>query len=244
MSLASRLLRICVAGSFALTPCVGQAGLDSALDHQQVSGNMPELLRFIAQRYQLPIVAELCQPLPSRLRIAEGRDTARQLLYQLIEHVPAYQLETQRGDVVHFYCTEVLHASANFLNLEFQQFTMPPNVSELKLLLPAKLNGLRNGLAGNGLVTSGFGVPELQKQSLTRTELTNISAREILIRAAEETHGFYTIIVFPNSSLPPDVFANYAFQHWFWGPLSVQQKEPIYVQPPPKGSTDEQGLNR
>lgn len=235
MSLNSRILTACVTGLVTLSPCLAQSGLDSAMDHEKLSGNMPEMLRFIAQRYHLPLVAELCQPLPNHFSIPEERDTARELLFKMTAQAPAYQFDTLRGDGVHFYCTEVLHAGANFLNLTFQQFTMPSNVSELKLFLPAKLNGLRNGLDGSGLVTSGFGVPELQKQRLSPEELKNVSGRDILMRAAEETRGFYTIVVFPSSSLPSDVFANYAFQHWFWGPLgTVPEEEPIYVQPPPK----------
>jgi hypothetical protein len=215
--------------------CAAQPLLDSPLDHGKYSGSLPEVLRCISQDYRIPLIAELSQPLPVSVRVEEGRDTARELFSRVSKTVLGYNFEVLPDDVVHFFWQDLAHSSGNFLNLEFRQFTMPANVSELKLLLPAKLNGLRNGLEGDGVVTSGFGSPVLRQLTLRPEVLSNVTGRDILIKAARETKGFYCIVVFPPLSKSPTKFANYAFQHWFWGPAHLEaEAPPMYIQPPPK----------
>jgi hypothetical protein len=216
-------------------PCKGQSLLAVRAVHRRWKGNMPEVLRSVAEQYQVPIIAELEQPLPPVLDIAEGTNSVSDVLNQIISHAPNYEFEVWKGSVIHFYSKGIQNAPGNFLSFTLEQFTMPSNVSELKLLLPARLNAVGYGVQGSGVVISGFKNPELTNSTLPRTELKHVSGREILLMAAQDTRTFFSIIVFPNRKVAKGLSENYAFQHWFWGSLNEKEKNfPLYVQPPPQ----------
>ena len=235
-NLIRNVLRIVVAVSMLVgidAKCPAQS-LDIATAHDQVSGNLPELLRFVAQHYRVPVVAELALPLPEHLRIRPGTNSATEVLQELLKSAPDYQFEVIGRNVVHFYRSDITEAPQDFLNLRFRQFTMPPNVSDLKVFLRAKVYALRKGLQGIGVVTSGFGEPELAGDTLPHLEMKDVSGREILLRAAEESPTFYTVLVFLDKHANTEASMNYASQHWFWGSARpMKDNKPMYIQPQP-----------
>lgn len=212
----------------------GQSSLDNPITHRKQSGNLPELLRFVAQQYNVPIIGELLQPLPAKLEIPAGTNSAIEAISAILKLVPNYRFEVAAGNVIHFYHPAVVDVSGNFLNLRIQRFTMPRDVSELKVILRARLNAAAQGLQGEGIVTSGFGAPELEKCRIAPAELEDVTGREVLLRAAGETRGFYSIVVFPNRTLRSEASLRYAYQHWFWGGLvSSERDTTMYIQKPP-----------
>src|SRR5438445_10931043 len=105
---------------------------------------------------------------------------------------------------------DVVNAKGNLLNIRIKHFTMPNNLSDFKLLLPAAINSARKGLPPSGAVISGFPSSEMEEEKLqTRGELTAVSGRHLLMAVAEETRGVYTIIVLQARHCRPDTCFNH-----------------------------------
>jgi hypothetical protein len=229
MSVASVLFLI-VAMSVPLD-CSGESRLP--VQHGPSSGNLAELLRFVAQNYKVPLIAELANPIPQRVVLDSGQDTLSQVLDKLLTQAPNYTAEIVGGNVVHFYRRDVLDARGNLLTIRIQHFAMPANLSDFKLLLPATISNARQGLPAGGAVISGFPSTEMEKAHLSERVVDNVCGRELLLRAAQETHAFYTIVVFEDPKCTSDHCFDYANQHWFWGLLNGALNEaPIYIQAP------------
>jgi hypothetical protein len=201
--------------------------LDRVVQHGQVSGDLATALAEIAQSIQMPLMAELAQPLP-KIQIAPGTHTGEQLLQKVIQQALGYRFDAD-GPVVHLYDAHLASSQFNFLNLRFQKFVMPKDVSELKYKLPGLAAALLDADSTRGVILTGFGDPELAKLSLQPGTLENVSAREILLLSETENPDFLTIIVFPNDA-PTKEEARQATVNWFWHSLKVPLR-PLYVQP-------------
>ncbi len=211
----------------------GANDLDVPIPHQQCSGNLPEVLRFIAEKYRVPVIAELIYPLPEKVVIEAGQDSAIALLARVLPQVPGYSYRVTGGHIIHFYEKRVVNRKNNLLNMRIAHFTMPADLSDFKLLLPAAINSARRGLPTVGSVISGFPSKEMERIKLTPKEFSEVSGRELLIAAAEETLAFYSITVLPGKSCSSDGCFDYANKHWFWGSLSgAVSTSRIYIQPP------------
>jgi len=207
--------------------------LHAPIAHKGSSGNLAELLRFVSEQYRIPIIGELVYPVPENRVFESGQDTAVSLLAKLLRQVPAYSYDITNGHIIRFYRRDVVDKKGNFLNVRLKHFTMPANLADFKLLLPSAIDSARKGLPGSGSVTSGFASREMENGKLTQKELSNISARDLLIMAAEETSAFYSIVVLESRNCQTDACFNYANQHWFWGSLTGSVSENrIYIQHP------------
>ncbi len=71
------------------------------VSHKSWAGNLAELLRFVAEQYRVPIVAELVNPVPSHLVIESGQDTAIGLLGNVLKQLPGYKYEVTNGQIIH-----------------------------------------------------------------------------------------------------------------------------------------------
>lgn len=202
--------------------------LGQAIAHPALSGDLANVLAQVAHSGHIPFVAELAQPLP-KIKVPEGSHTGRDLLDLIAQQAPGYTWEL-KGSVVHFYNRRLSHAKFNFLNLRFRQFYMRKNVSDLKLWLPNLEVGLLNGKDTSGAAISGFGNPELEKNTLQPEGLVNVTGREILFRAATESPTFFTVIVFPSDAPKTKREAEQTTLNWFWRSLNEEFK-PLYVQP-------------
>jgi hypothetical protein len=219
--------------TIAAVPLIAAADLNVIVSHKSCAGNLAELLRFVAEQYQVPVVAELVNPVPGQLIIESGQDTAIGLLGKVLKQVPRYKYEVINGQIIHFHEKDVVNAKGNLLNVDIKHFTMPNNLSDFKLLLPAAINSARKGLPTSGAVISGFPSSEMEKERLQARELTGVSGRDLLIAVAEETRGFYTIVVLQDQNCRTDACFDYANQHWFWGPLTgTVSQDRIYIQQP------------
>jgi hypothetical protein len=239
MRLLMNSLRLCRQGVLflviltLLSPLTLGAELNLAADHKGSSGNLAEVLRFIAQEYHVPVIAELIYPVPARVVIEPGKDSAIDLLKQVVNQVPRYSYTIADCGLIHVYEKDLLNARGNILNIQMKTFSMPANVSDLKLVLPGAISGAKRGLPSGGVVISGFPSQEMERQHLVPRELTNVTGRDVLISAASESLNFYSIIVFAKRNCTSETCFSYATQHWFWGPVSGESKpSPIYVQTP------------
>jgi hypothetical protein len=206
-------------------------GVDVRHQHSAKTGNLAEVLRFVAIKFQVAIVAELVQPLASDLKIPSGKHSAKELLELLSKAAPGYSW-TAYGTVVHFYNDSVRSASENFLNVKFEMFEMPATVGDLQVLLPPQL---KNRLQGHSQGYAAHGFRTLEGQALPVRTMHNVTGREILIAAAQSNPKFCTIIVFP-SSKPTATDINFAFENWFWQSLDSKEPQRIYIKSPPSRS--------
>jgi hypothetical protein len=202
-------------------------------EHDRVSGNLAELLRFAAEQYHVPVIAELVYPVPEHILIDSGHDAIADVLAKLCAQAPGYTYEVKDDRVIHFHNVDITNSKGNWLNVRIKSFMMPPNVSDFKLLLPAAINSARKGLPPGGAVISGFPSTVMKNEKLQTRELMDVSARELLLTAAEESRGFYSIVVFQDQNCQSDACFDYAMQHWIWGPLTERvSKDRIYIQHP------------
>ncbi len=210
----------------ACIPACSQSGLQRQIPYGPIPADLANALAQMARSSHVPIVAELAQPLPM-VPMAEGTPVSENSLNELVKQAPGYEWEMD-GRVVHFYNKKLRVAPFNFLNLRFSRFTVPPNLSELKLWFPGRAIGLLEGFTAEGGAISGFGDAELEKQKLERTTLENITPLEVLLHVANQSPSFYAIIVFPNPA--PSRRQVEQQVHWFWGSLN-EKLAPLYVQP-------------
>lgn len=199
------------------------------IQYGPIPTDLANALAQMARSSHVPIIAELAQPLP-KIPIAEGTPVSENSLNELVRQAPGYEWKVDSG-VVHFYNKKLRAAPLNFLNLRFPRFTVPSNLSELKLWFPGRAIGLLEGFTAEGGAISGFGDAALEKEKLDRATLENMTPLQILLQIAHERPTFYTIIVFPNAA-PTRKEAEQQV-HWFWGSLN-EKLAPLYVQPPEK----------
>jgi hypothetical protein len=197
---------------------------------QSTSSDLANTLAQVAWLSQLPMIAELAQPLP-KIEIAEGTYVVKDLLQAVARQAPGYEWQPE-GKVIHFYGRQLKDAKFNFLNLTFPRFVIPGNLSELKLTFPTLEYGLLQGLSGGGMIIDGFEDVTLEKNSLRPATIENVTGREILIRATNESPTFFTVIVFPNGDPTKKQMELDMNRNWFWQALRGQNAGPLYVQPP------------
>lgn len=210
--------------------CAAQSDrLNAVIKWESTSADLASTLANVAWQSHLPMIAELAQPLP-KIEVAEGTYVVKDLLQGIARQAPEYQWRAE-GGAIHFYDRELAGAKFNFLNLRFSHFAMPNNVSELKLILASKEFGLLRGYSGSGFMITGFGDALLQKNPLRPAALENVTGREILFRAANESPTFFTVIVFPNVDPTRKQMERDMNRNWFWQSLK-EQPGPLYVHPP------------
>jgi hypothetical protein len=159
-----------------------------------------------------------------------GTHSLRFLLDDIVRQAPGYQWEA-KGKAVHFYNKVLRDTKFNFLNLRFARFTMPSNLSEFKLSFPEREFGLLQGYSGGGIATIAVGDTILQKDLLQRTTIENVTGREILFKAANESPTFFSVIVFPNANPTKKQMEEDMNRNWFWQAFKDEHFGPLYVEP-------------
>jgi hypothetical protein len=218
--------------------CAQGAPYNRAVQHGPISEDLVNALAQVASLSNMPIIAELAQPLPE-VQVAAGTEDVGDLLREIARQAPGYDWEAV-GRVVHFYNKKLRRAKFNFLNLRFARFSMPANLSELKLTFPTREFGLLlQGYSGGGIVTTGFGDAMLERDLLRPAVLENVTGREILFRAANESSTFFTVIVFPNADPTMKQMERDMNRNWFWQALTEEHLGHLYVQAPLAAPCDE-----
>jgi|HubBroStandDraft_1064217.scaffolds.fasta_scaffold57653_2 hypothetical protein len=231
MKIRLRALLLTLALAWTHLPCNAQGDpFGEVIKCESTSADLVNTLAQVAWLSHLPMIAELAQPLP-RIEIAEGTYVTKDLLQEIARQAPDYEWEAE-GKVVHFYNRKLSAAKFNFLNLRLPRFAMPSNLSEFKLTFPEREFALLQGYSGGGLVTIGVGDSMLEKDLLRAATLENVTGREILLRAANESPAFFAMIVFPNADPTGEQVQQDMNRNWFWQSFKEQRLRPLYVQPP------------
>lgn len=198
------------------TPREQLSGIDHSHAHKEMKGSLLNALVFVSTQFRVPVIGELVGPQDHDLVIPAGTDSARQILDQLVSQSRGYEWSVHLG-VVHFYERRVVNAKGNFLNLRLRTFEIPPNVSDLKLILRERLTNDAKGLTG--AVISYMASPELKEEVIASKRLQNATGRKILVTSAELTPKFTSIIVFPRREPKGNEDVDYASRNWFWLPV-------------------------
>ncbi len=215
---------VCVFGSLA-------AAQSSAHHPPPQYGQPPQdlanALVQMARASHVPMIAELVWPLPY-ISTAEGKPLNPETLNDLVNQAPEYEWKME-GKAVHFYNKKLRNARLNFLNFKIPRYAVPADLSILKLWFPSQAIGLLDGYAAQGGATTGFGDTLLEKEKLHEVALENVTPLEVLVRLANESPTFYTLLVF-SSATPTKAEAKQVV--WQWGSLN-EKLQPVYTQPPP-----------
>lgn len=196
--------------------------------HSELKGDLINLLRSISVKFDVPIVGEIAASDNQLITIAAGSSSLRQVLDVLTKQVPACGWQEETG-VVHFYNRKLRQAPRNVLNLKLRSFEMPNDVSTLKIALRSRLYSASQGIQNGGGVISDFPSRELGDEKLPDEKMSNVTGREVLVKAAALNRHFSSIIVFPRSQ-PTDSDINYANRNWFWMSLGSAPTEPLRLQ--------------
>jgi hypothetical protein len=183
----------------------------------------------MARAAHVPIIAELVWPLPE-IPTAEGTPLTPERLNELVQQSPGYEWKME-GKAVHFYQRKLRRARCNFLNLGMSTFTVPPNLSDMKLWFPGWAIGLLEGYTPAGGAISGFPDGLLEKEKLQEAALHDVTPLSALIYVANESPTFYTVLVFP-SDTPTKTDAEERVV-WQWGSLN-EKLQAVGTQPPPR----------
>jgi hypothetical protein len=209
----------------------GQGRPSPPPQYGQPPADLANALVQMARASHVPIIAELVWP-PPTIPTTEGKPLNPQTLDDLVRQAPGYEWKME-GKAVHFYNKKLRQAQFNFLNFKLPRFTIPPNLSDLKLWLPGRAVGLLEGYTGEGGATSGFGDTRLEKEKLQQATLENVTPLEVLVRVANENPTFYTVLIFPSAE-PTKKEAEKQVA-WHWGSLN-EKLTPLYALPPRGGS--------
>ncbi len=196
--------------------------LDRALPNEEKVADFAQILVVVTERYRLPMVIELAQPLPSRVRIAAGRSTARQLLNSITTENPDYGWRVL-GSVVHVYHKSLRGEPRNFLNWKIDKIELPDNIADLELALRARVRNIQVGMEALGGLVVGVRSSELAEHKLSRKTFHNISVRELLMQVAETDHGFYSLVIFPTANPRDEKDLEQAFVNWRWRALPLNE---------------------
>ena len=216
-----------VLASSSIIPSYSQA----PVPHPSKSGDLAEVLSFLAHTYRLPLIAELAQPLP-KVTIAANKQRVPQVFDSLMQQAPGYAWAWENG-VVHVFNKRLLTQSKNFLNWRLTNFISPIDLGTFSSALPTQLHNLEIGYHGLGSVGNGLIPQKLQQILLPGQTFRNASARQILFSTAQSSKQFYSIVVFPNAHPRTHADAEFAFQNWFWRAIGDQSSQHIYAQKPP-----------
>jgi hypothetical protein len=236
-TLSARIVGLLVLGS-----CFASAQTkppQPAPEYGQPPADLANALVQMAKNSHVPLIAELVWPLPN-VSPPGGTPANEEALNRLVQAAPGYDWKFE-GKALHFYNKRLHDAKFNFLNCKFPRFTIPPNLSDLKLWFPPRSIGLLEGYTGEGGAISGFRDESLGKQSLQRAVLENVTPLQVLFHVADESPTFYTVLVFPSAHPSRSDAENRV--NWQWGSLSEPQK-PIYAQPSPRKPGSETGENK
>ena len=198
-----------------------------SLKHGEIRGNLAEALTQLAYSTKTPTIGELAQPLAS-IHIPEGVHSPEDLVRELARQAPGYKWES-RGKVVLFYQEDLERNRLNILNLKFERFTMPNNVSQLKYALPNMETALLDRTSEKGILLTGFGDTELEKDKLKGEVMEGVDGREILVRAASQNPTFSVILVYPKGTLRTTSESKEV--EWFWQSFRSELK-PMYLKVP------------
>ena len=182
----------------------------------------------MARTSRTPLIAELAWPLPM-VPSAKGLPLDPEHLDSLLRYAPGYKWEVF-GRLVYFYNSKLQRARFNFLKLKFPLFTMSPNLSQLKLWLPPRAVGLLEGYNSEGAVMTGLGDAQLEKDSLPKVTLHDVTPVDVLMTAAKDSPTFYSLIIFPSAT--PTRSQAEKQVNWQWGSLADKPHH-IYAQPLP-----------
>jgi hypothetical protein len=123
-------LSILLGVSGACSIAEAQTGsLTDVVSCQETSLDLANMLVQVSRVSQMPIIAELAQPLPN-VELSEGTYVVRDLMHAIVRQVPGYDWES-KGKVLYVYNRQLKDAKFNFLAIEFPTFVIPPNISEL-----------------------------------------------------------------------------------------------------------------
>lgn len=190
--------------------------------------DLANALAQMARAASVPLVGELVWPLPE-IPTAEGVPLTPERLDELVKQSPGYEWNME-GRAVHFYNKKLRQSRSNFLNLNIRRFTVPPDVGTLQLWFPGQAKGLLQGYTAQGGATSGWADPALEKDTLQRVTLENITPLDVLLHVANESPTFYVLLAFPRIPPTRDAAVKQVIV-WQWGSLDEKLRA-VYMQPP------------
>lgn len=227
------LISLCILNARCAIPvCAAippDVGLKSKHQHTQRSGDLIEVLGFIANTFSVPMVIEVAQPYPVDLSIPAGTDSAAQLIEALIAKCRGYDWRDDGGVVV-VTKSSLMASPGDFMNRRLPVFVMPADVAYLRL----QLAGALAAPPGVAPLITGITPPDLTALKLPQGRvLKGFTGREILITAAKENREIFSLIIFPNGNPKTQKDRSEATGSWYIRSISSLSSTPLRVRSMP-----------
>jgi hypothetical protein len=111
-----------------------------------------------------------------------------------------------------FYDIRLRYAPGNFFNANIPWFVMPGDLAELVL----ELNQAMGTEPGTARVMAGVPQKSLRIVKLRKGGvLTNVTGREVLVRAAKESNNLFSVVLFPTANPTTQKHIDQAHNNWF-----------------------------
>lgn len=176
------------------TACNGQR--ESVIS---IHGTLPQALLTVDQTFHVSVLGELVDPVPTdisaKIKIAKGPSAA---MAAIMAKCPGY-VWFKRNKAFVVVQKRLLKDPANPMNQVVPTYQVPSNLSSFRLSFPSAVGAAKQNVSGVGGLINGFGLPETLSPPLTVQVLHNMTAREILLRVAEEVGNLYSILILPNT---------------------------------------------
>jgi hypothetical protein len=194
--------------------------------------DLAETIADVSVRFRVPIIAELALPLSKRAMFTTDGQSLVKTLDEIVNQNPSYTWQRD-GKVILFVQANLKDSDQNIMNSRFEQFEMPGDVGELEYILKPRLLGIKSngGKRMEGYVATGF--RHLENIPLSRRTLVNVTAREVLLSAANDALAFSSIIIFASEKSAGIKDSKYAFKNWIYFNISKPTPK-IFFDPKPE----------
>lgn len=204
-----------------------QVHMNSVVNQPGFAGDVQSGIAYFAAEYHIPVVAE-CIYSTANVTVPRGSLSAFTALTNLLIGTPLQWEEVD--NVIHIYDPRILAVPNNFLAYKFAWFKVPEGATQFRNTIvdrlgsewyiepnsPHIISPIGGGIQSSDL-DPGKCIPEV---------LTEVTARDLLIKEAAPAH-FVTIMIYPETKqLVSKATWTFVAKNWFWRSIN---RSPISV---------------
>ncbi|MFZ0661686.1 MAG: hypothetical protein WAM66_03260 [Acidobacteriaceae bacterium] len=206
---------------------VAQVNISAVVNQSGFTGDVQSGIAYFAATYHIPVVAE-CVYNTTRVTIPAGVISASTALTNLLVGTPLQWEEIESA--IHIYDPRILSTPHNFLGYTFAWFKVPDGATQFRNTIverlgnewyiephsPHVISPIGGGIQSSYL-DPGKCIPEV---------LTDVTARELLIKEAAPAR-YVTIMIYPDvKHLVNKATFEFIARNWFWRSIN---RPPIAV---------------
>jgi hypothetical protein len=178
-------------------------------------GNLPQALLFVDRTFHVSVLGEIVEPVPSHITLRiDVKATAATTLASIAAQCPGYMWRMTGSSFI-IAQTQLYRDSANPMNQVLPHYEIPGDLDTFRLSFPSAVSAAAEHVSGTGGLLNGLSVPDHGPPiSLQREQLQDQTARQILLRIADQVHNLYSILILPSPHPIKQERENATFLAW------------------------------